>query len=109
VSATVWLPGPHVLVAGDLVTPGNHANLTRGHPPEGWLRALDRMAALQPEHVFGGHGPVAGRDAIAVTRSYVEAVVALAAASGEPEVPEAFASWEYPELFTQNVAALQAR
>jgi cyclase len=107
--AVVWLPAARVLFAGDLVTPGNHSNLTRGHPTENWLRALDRMAALQPEQVFGGHGPVAGPEAIAVTRSYVEAVVALAATSEEPVVPAAFTTWEYPELFTQNVTALRAR
>jgi cyclase len=107
--AVVWLPIPRVLFAGDLVTPGNHSNLSRGHPPDNWLRALDRMAALGPEHVFGGHGPVAGPEAIPVTRSYVEAVIATAEGSGEPEVPAPFAGWEYPDLFAQNVAALKAR
>jgi len=107
--AVVWLPGARVLFAGDLVTPGNHSNLTRGHPPEGWLRALDRMTALQPEHVFGGHGPAAGPEAISDARAYVEAAVAAADGPGEPEVPTAFAAWEYPDLFAQNVVALRAR
>ncbi len=107
--AIIWLPGGRVLFAGDLVTPGNHSNLTRGHPPENWLRALDRMVALEPEHVFGGHGPVAGPEAIAVTRSYIEAVVALADESGELDVPAPFSAWDYPELFGQNVEALRAR
>jgi cyclase len=107
--AIVWLPGARVLFAGDLVTPGNHSNLTRGHPPEGWLRALDRMTALQPEHVFGGHGPAAGPEAISDARGYVEAVVAAADGPDEPEVPPAFAAWEYPELFAQNVIALSSR
>jgi hypothetical protein len=67
------------------------------------------MTALQPEHVFGGHGPAAGPEAIADARSYVEAVVAAADRPGEPEVPTAFAAWEYPDLFAQNVVALRAR
>ena len=107
--AVVWLPSARVLFAGDLVTPGNHANLTRGHPPENWLRALDRMAALRPGHVFGGHGPVAGPEAIADTRSYIETLLDLAAVEGDPEIPAEFADWAFPEGFQQNLAALRAR
>jgi cyclase len=107
--AVVWLPGVRVLFTGDLVTPGNHSNLTRGHPPDNWLRALDRMAELEPEHVLGGHGPVAGPEAIADTRSYVETVVALAAAPGDHVVPVEFADWEFPEGFQSNVEALRTR
>jgi cyclase len=107
--AVVWLPAARVLLAGDLVTPGNHANLTRGHPPENWLHALDRMAALQPERVIGGHGPVAGPEAIAITRSYIETLLDLAAIPGDPEIPEAFADWAFAEGFQQNIEALRAR
>jgi cyclase len=107
--AVVWLPGPRVLFAGDLVTVGNHLNLTRGHPPENWLRALDRMEELGPEHVLGGHGPAAGPKAIGDYRGYVESVLALAAEQGDHKVPSAYADWQYPELFAQNIAALRAR
>jgi len=107
--AVVWLPRGRVLFAGDLVTPGNHLNLTRGHPPENWLRALDRMQALQAEHVFGGHGPVAGPEAIADARGYIETLLDLAAQPGDHDVPEGYAGWAFPEGFQQNLEALQAR
>ena len=107
--AIVWLPSARVLFAGDLVTPGNHANLTRGHPPENWLRALDRMDALRAEHVLGGHGPVAGPEAIDATRSYIETLLDLATIEGDPEIPAEFAKWAFPEGFEQNLAALRAR
>ena len=107
--AIVWLPDAGVLFAGDLVTPGNHANLTRGHPPENWLRALDRMEALRAEHVVGGHGPVAGPESIADTRSYIEMLLDVAAIEGDPEIPAEFADWAFPEGFQQNLEALRAR
>jgi cyclase len=107
--AIVWLPGARVLFAGDLVTPGNHGNLTRGHPPENWLRALDRMASLEPDHVFGGHGPVAGPEAIGATRGYIETVLELAAEPGDHAIPSAYADWESADGFAQNIAALRAR
>jgi cyclase len=107
--AIVWLPSARVLFAGDLVTPGNHANLTRGHPPENWLHALDRMEALRAEHVCGGHGPVAGPEAIDATRSYIETLLDLATIEGDPEIPAEFADWSFPEGFEQNLAALRAR
>lgn len=107
--AVVWLPGPRVLFAGDLVTVGNHLNLTRGHPPENWLAALDGFEALRPEHVLGGHGPPSGPEAIGDFRGYVESVLALAAEPGDPEVPAAYADWAFPEGFEQNIAALRSR
>ena len=107
--AVVWLPGKSVLIAGDLVGVRSHLNLTRGHPPESWLAILDRLAALEPEHVVPGHGPPAGPEALTAARRYVEIVLELAAGPGEPELPEEFAGWTFPEGFEQNIAALRAR
>lgn len=107
--AGVWLPGPRVLFAGDLVGVGTHLNLTRGHPPEAWLAILDRLLALGPAHVVGGHGPPAGPEAIEACHGYVETVVAFAAEPGDHEMPAAYADWGFPEGFQQNIDALRTR
>ena len=107
--AVVWMSAPRVLYAGDLVAVGNHLNLTRGHPPATWLAILERLLALGPERVVGGHGPVAGPEAIEACRGYVESVVALAAEPGEHEVPAEYADWGFSEGFAQNIDALRAR
>lgn len=69
----VWLPEPRVLFTGDILfhqcTPigweGTFAT---------WIQALDRLAALQPETVVPGHGPLAGAGALIDLREYLEYV-----------------------------------
>jgi glyoxylase-like metal-dependent hydrolase (beta-lactamase superfamily II) len=107
--AVVWLPGDRTLIVGDLVGVRTHMNLTRGHPPETWLAILDRLAALEPEHVIPGHGEAAGPESLAAARLYVETVVELAAAPGDHEPPGEFADWEYAEGFQGNIDALRSR
>ncbi|GAA3297631.1 MBL fold metallo-hydrolase [Dactylosporangium vinaceum] len=52
-----WLPEERVLFAGDLVFSGLTPLVLMGSVG-GAARALDWMAALEPEHVVPGHGPV---------------------------------------------------
>jgi glyoxylase-like metal-dependent hydrolase (beta-lactamase superfamily II) len=71
----VFLPESGVLFAGDLVEdrflpifPDEDANGLL------WLAALDRLEALQPRIVVGGHGEVGDAGLIAALRSYLVAV-----------------------------------
>ena len=107
--SVVWLPGDRVLFAGDIVGVGSHLNLTRGHPPEYWLASLDRLAALEPEHVVPGHGPPAGPESLTNVRRYIETILELAATPGDHEVPPEYADWDFAEGFGQNIEALRAR
>jgi cyclase len=107
--SVVWVPGERVLFAGDLVGVGSHLNLTRGHPPGNWLAILDRLLALEPEHVVPGHGPPAGPEALTTVRRYIETVVELAATPGDHELPADYADWAFAEGFGQNIEALRAR
>ena len=107
--SVVWLPGDRVLFTGDLVGVGSHLNLTRGHPPETWLAILDRLAALEPEHVVPGHGPPAGPESLSTVRRYIETIVELAARPGDHEIPAEYADWTFAEGFRQNIDALRAR
>ena len=107
--SVLWLPGDRVLFAGDLVGVGSHLNLTRGHPAENWLAIIDRLAALEPEHVVPGHGPPAGPESLATVRAYIETVVELATTPGDHEIPAEYAEWGFAEGFGQNIAALRAR
>lgn len=50
-----------------------------------WIAALDRIRALDIEHVIPGHGPVQGKDYLAVQRAFLlewKAAVAVAVARG---------------------------
>jgi cyclase len=80
VDLAVLLPDRGVLVAGDLcfnqVTPlalPGHAHLA------GWADALDRLAAVAPRVVVPGHGPPGGVEILDAVRSWLRAVLAIAA------------------------------
>jgi glyoxylase-like metal-dependent hydrolase (beta-lactamase superfamily II) len=104
----VFLPESRILFAGDLVEdrflpifPDADAVGSR------WLAALDRLEALNPAVVVGGHGEVGGVELIAAVRDYLTAVrdrVAALYAEGrslaeieealEPELTERQAGWD---------------
>jgi cyclase len=106
--AVAWFPAERVLFTADLVGVGGHLNLTRGDP-RNWLRTLDRLETLAPEHVVPGHGPAAGADAIATARRYIETLLALAAEPGDHPMPDEYHDLAFPDGFEQNLARLRER
>jgi glyoxylase-like metal-dependent hydrolase (beta-lactamase superfamily II) len=71
----VFLPHDRVLFAGDLVEnrflpifPDGDASGRR------WLDALDRLEALDPQIIVGGHGAVGGAELITALRNYLTMV-----------------------------------
>ena len=71
----VFLPRERILFAGDLVEnrflpifPDGDASGRR------WLEALDRLAALEPAIIVGGHGAVGGVELITALRDYLTMV-----------------------------------
>jgi cyclase len=73
-----WLPEQRVLFAGDVVLPGCTPFVLAGSV-SGSLAAVERLRALGPEVVVGGHGPVAGPEVLDATEGYLRWVQALAA------------------------------
>ncbi|MHB1469013.1 MAG: MBL fold metallo-hydrolase [Solirubrobacteraceae bacterium] len=71
----VFLPESRVLFAGDLV---EHRFLPIFPDPDAngplWLAALDRLSALDPAIVVGGHGAVGGPELIDALRGYMVSV-----------------------------------
>lgn len=57
----LWLPEKKTILTGDSLTPTLPPIFTargqRVRDPEGYLKSLDLMRALQPEHVVPSHGP----------------------------------------------------
>lgn len=72
----VWVPDEGVLYAGDLLFCGSTPLVWEGSLTN-WMRAIDAMAALGPEVVVPGHGPVTDVDGLREMRGYLERVVAL--------------------------------
>jgi glyoxylase-like metal-dependent hydrolase (beta-lactamase superfamily II) len=108
-----WLPQPRVLFAGDILfrrcTPIGWEGTFAG-----WMGALDRILALEPEVVVPGHGPLCGAEGVREMSDYLAYVRAEAKRhfdAGRSEVEAArsielgpYADWTEPERLIFNVA-----
>lgn len=117
--AIVYLREENIAFVADLLFNSSHPWMGDGQPAA-WRRSLDHIAALHPEVVVPGHGPVgtlADLDAMRDVVLAVEACVAdLAARYPEPvsdlafvqdvPIPPALAHLERPERFHRTLAAL---
>ncbi|MFJ6887981.1 MBL fold metallo-hydrolase [Streptomyces californicus] len=77
--SVVWIPERRVLFSGDLLFNGGTPFVMQGSVA-GALAALDRLAALEPETIVPGHGPVCGPETIDAARGYLRFVQRTAAA-----------------------------
>lgn len=80
-----WLPESGVLFAGDLVFNGGTPFVLTGSP-QGWLQALDRLAALQPAIVVPGHGPVGDAALLEPVADYLRFVMDAARTAVEEKM-----------------------
>jgi glyoxylase-like metal-dependent hydrolase (beta-lactamase superfamily II) len=108
----VWHPQSRTLFAGGMVSAGRVPEI-RDCDFDGWRNALDRLATLPALHVVPGHGAPFSRQAIAATRTYLDALdrkvrtlyaanVGLLDALERADVPE-FANWgSYGSLHRRN-------
>lgn len=80
--AYVWLPGERILFAGDLVFNGGTPFVLSGSPA-GWLRALEEMAALDPDIVVPGHGPTGGPELFEPVARYLQVLIDVAVEAHE--------------------------
>ncbi|MFN7921775.1 MAG: MBL fold metallo-hydrolase [Bryobacteraceae bacterium] len=75
--AAAWLPKEKILFTGDLVvnwkSGNNAADADADH--DNWLRALDRMAAMNPATVVVGHGELGGVAEIRAQHAYMADMV----------------------------------
>ncbi|MFI1407007.1 MBL fold metallo-hydrolase [Streptomyces griseofuscus] len=74
----VWLPGPRVVFAGDLVMSGVTPFCPMGSV-SGSLAALARLRALDAVTVVPGHGPVGGPELLDANEGYLRRLQRLAA------------------------------
>jgi glyoxylase-like metal-dependent hydrolase (beta-lactamase superfamily II) len=107
----VHVPDARVVFAADVVFLGSTPVMWAG-PLENWLRALDTIAALEPEVIVPGHGPLtdlAGLDEVRAYWTYLESASRrrpdARAIVHADEFP--FGDWECPERAVINVHALQ--
>lgn len=111
--SVLLLPDDGVVFCADLLFVETHPYLPDGDPAA-LLAAGERLAALGAEHYVPGHGPVAGAEAFAAQRGYLETLTALAAEASADDlaatpVPAAYRDWELGvPFFAANLRFLHA-
>lgn len=94
--AVLWLPKERILFTADLVVDG-HPWIGDGDP-KAWPGILDRLAALRPETVVPGHGPVSGPEAIDFMRAYLDAFN-----KAKEDEPNPYPELPWPEMWERNL------
>jgi cyclase len=106
-SALVLVPEAKILFAGDALFTNFHPNM-RDADVEGWIKSLDKIAALDVQKIIPGHGPVSSKQDIADMKKYLLIFDAkageLSAKSHDPEyiaaeLKKALPRREYFDLF----------
>jgi cyclase len=117
----VHVPDARVVFAADVAFIGSTPVMWAG-PPEGWLRVLDAIEALEPEIVVPGHGPITDLAGLATLRAYwtyldaaagrrlagglAPNVVAREIVTSDEYAAQPFAGWDCPERAVINVHTL---
>jgi glyoxylase-like metal-dependent hydrolase (beta-lactamase superfamily II) len=111
----VWLPAERVVFTGDLLFNEGHPIMWAG-PVENWIAACEHIAALDPEIVVPGHGPITDVAAVRAMQAYFEYVRGEARGRFEAGMTfddaardidmTAYRGWTDPERIVANVFAL---
>lgn len=72
--AIVFLPDERVAFTGDILFIGSHPIIWEG-PVQNWIRACDRLLALDVDVVVPGHGPLTTKMGVQRTKEYWEGLV----------------------------------
>jgi glyoxylase-like metal-dependent hydrolase (beta-lactamase superfamily II) len=111
----VQLPGDRVVFSGDILFIGSHPIMWAG-PVENWLRACDRILAMDVEAVVPGHGPITDKRGVAEVKGYFEYLKREARARFDAGMPafeaaqdislEDYATWGDAERIAVTVDTL---
>jgi cyclase len=111
----VHIPGDRVVFTGDILFIGGHPIIWAG-PTSNWLRACDRILAMDVETIVPGHGPITDKKGVAEVIGYLEYVfqearkryeAGMTAQEAARDIPlDRFASWTDGERIVVNVLSI---
>jgi cyclase len=114
-SSIVYVPDSKTLFAGDILFTNYHPNMRDGDI-QGWVKALDVIAAMDAASIIPGHGPLSSKKDVADMKNYLIAfdakVKELLGKSNDPayiasEVKKALPARQYFDMFiASNIKAL---
>ena len=111
----VHIPADRIVFTGDILFIGGHPIIWAG-PTSNWLRACDRILAMDVETIVPGHGPITDKKGVAEIKAYFEYIFDEARKRYEAGMPafeaardiplDRYASWSDGERIVVNVASI---
>ncbi len=110
-----YLPTERVVFTGDILFIGGHPIMWAG-PTSNWLRACDRILAMDVETIVPGHGPITDKQGVAKVKDYLQYVydearkryeAGMPAFEAAKDIPmDRYAAWSDGERIVVNVATI---
>ena len=111
----VYIPADRVVFTADILFIGGHPIIWAG-PTSNWLRACDRILAMDVETIVPGHGPITDKKGVVEVKGYLEYIYQEAlkryeAGMSAQEVArdinlDRYATWTDGERIAANVASI---
>lgn len=111
----VYIPSDKVVFTGDILFIGGHPIVWAG-PVGNWLRACDRILAMDVETIVPGHGPITDKQGVIEIKNYFEYIYQEARKRYEAGMPaeeaardiplERYRDWSEGERIAVNVASI---
>jgi glyoxylase-like metal-dependent hydrolase (beta-lactamase superfamily II) len=111
----VYIPADRVIFTADILFIGGHPIIWAG-PTSNWLRACDRILAMDVETIVPGHGPITDKKGVAGVKGYLEYIfqesqkryeIGMSAQEAARDIDlDSYSTWTDGERIAVNVAAI---
>ena len=111
----VHIPADRVVFTADILFIGGHPIIWAG-PTSNWLRACDRILAMDVDTIVPGHGPITDKKGVAEVKSYLEYIsqeaqkryeIGMSAQEAAKDIDlNRYASWTDGERIAANIATI---
>lgn len=108
----VYIPSDRVIFTADILFIGGHPIIWVG-PTSNWLRACDRILALDVETIVPGHGPITDKKGVSEVKNYLEYIyeearkrhqAGMSAFEAAKDIPlDRYATWSDGERIVINI------
>jgi len=111
----VHIPADRVVFTADILFIGGHPIIWAG-PTSNWLRACDRILAMDVETIVPGHGPITDKKGVVEVKGYLEYIyqeaekryeIGMSAQEAAKDIDlDRYATWTDGERVAVNVASI---
>ena len=111
----VHIPADRVVFTADILFIGGHPIIWAG-PTSNWLKACDRILAMEVDTIVPGHGPITDKKGAAEVKGYLEYIyqeaekryeIGMSATEAAKDIElDRYATWTDGERIAVNIASI---